>query len=68
MVFNDVMVSYQCSLIWPFVESYWVSVVYLFSMKNQTDGTRMKKLIQQVYFLFFFLQLTFFSFFFIFIF
>lgn len=44
------MVNYLCSLVWPFVESYWVSVVYLFSLKNH-EGTRLHKLVQQVYFL-----------------
>lgn len=44
------MVNYLCSLVWPFVESYWVSVVYLFSLKNQ-EGTSLQKLVQQVFFL-----------------
>ena len=33
---------------WPYVSSYWVSAVYLFSMRNRTNQTAMKRLIQEV--------------------
>jgi len=29
-VVDDKMVTYLCSLCWPLVESYWVTIVYIF--------------------------------------
>lgn len=29
-VIDDKMVTYLCSLCWPLVESYWVTIVYIF--------------------------------------
>lgn len=49
-VADDLMIGFLCSLIWPFVESYWVTVVYLFSLKskNENDGILKNKLVHQV--------------------
>jgi hypothetical protein len=33
-VLDDKMVTYLCSLCWPLVESYWVTLVYFLQLKN----------------------------------
>ena len=47
---DDLMIGFLCSLIWPFVESYWITAVYLFSLKsrNESDGIIKNKLVHQV--------------------
>jgi len=42
------MMSFLCHLIWPFLESYWVTTVYLFSIRNRTTNTLQQKFIQEV--------------------
>lgn len=52
-VLDDLMIGFLCSLIWPFVESYWVTAAYLFSLKsrNESDGILKIKLVHQVSYL-----------------
>jgi len=45
---GEPMMNYLCSIMWPYVSSYWVSAVYLFSMRNRTNQTAMKRLLQEV--------------------
>mgnify|MGYP003578794656 CR=1 FL=1 len=40
--------SFLCHLIWPFLESYWVTIVYLFSIRNRTTLTLQQKFLQEV--------------------
>lgn len=42
------MMSYLCNLIWPYVSSYWVSAVYLFSIRNKANQTAIKRLLVEV--------------------
>ena len=40
------MVSFLSSLIWPLVDTYWVTVVFLFSMKQKQPIAVSKFIIQ----------------------
>lgn len=31
---NEKMMMLYCSLLWPYIECYWVTIVYLISMKS----------------------------------
>ena len=42
------MMSYLCSLMWPFLESYWITCVYLFSLKKMESGVQRGIFIQKV--------------------
>jgi glycerone phosphate O-acyltransferase/fatty acyl-CoA reductase len=42
------IVSFECSLVWPLVESYWVTVVYLYSIARTNSLLELKKLIPQI--------------------
>ena len=40
------MVTFLSSLIWPLVDTYWVTVVFLFSMRSNQTITQQKLIIQ----------------------
>lgn len=47
-VVDDKMVTYLCSLCWPLVESYWVTIVYIFQLKTNPAFFTSEKLTQQI--------------------
>mmetsp|Transcript_5722 Transcript_5722/g.4894 ORF Transcript_5722/g.4894 Transcript_5722/m.4894 type:complete len:166 (+) Transcript_5722:2976-3473(+) len=47
-VANDEVMKFLSNLVWPFVETYWIVAVYLFSLKDRASGTYFKKFIQEV--------------------
>ena len=42
------MVNFLCSLMWPFIECYWITCVYLFSLKKMEGGAKEHSFRQQV--------------------
>lgn len=46
------MISFLSSLIWPLVDSYWVTIVFLFSMRANQAMTFTKLIVQVIFLLF----------------
>ena len=40
--------QYLCGLLWPFLESYWISSVFLFSLKPKDTPLSLNQFLQQV--------------------
>lgn len=40
--------SYLCSLLWPFIEGYWITAVYLFALRNRDKDTPFEKFASEV--------------------
>lgn len=40
--------QYLCSLIWPFVESYWACAVFCFSLKSRKTSPTYEMFLQEV--------------------
>jgi len=40
---GEELVSYLCSLLWPFIESYWSTSVFLYTLKNRDQNTSLEK-------------------------
>ena len=40
--------SYLCSLLWPFIEGYWITAVYLFALRNRDKDAPFEKFASEV--------------------
>lgn len=48
MVANENHFSFCCSLIWPVVESYWITCLYLFKLKQSSSPMAMGKFLMEI--------------------
>ena len=40
--------QYLCGLLWPFLESYWIASIFLFSLQTRNSPLSLTQFIQQV--------------------
>jgi len=45
---GEELMSYLCHLLWPFIETYYITSVFLFALKNREDSTPFEKFTLEV--------------------
>ena len=45
---GEELIKFLCSLLWPFIESYWVTSVFLFALKGREHATPYEKFTSEV--------------------
>jgi len=45
---GEELMSYLCHLLWPFIETYWITSVFLFALKNREEYTPYEKFTLEV--------------------